>query len=280
MKMNEMFEGSYINPFNYTNSSKGLVNFSTGVLAPLDIESSLCGALKKGEQLVADFVSQLLQPQGENQGPQKSFYDPLPRPNIKTMSDMTKTVKVKNKTLRVSGETMYLRLLAINSKKKVPISRVMSFENAPVLLSMFSDDGSMIKGTKSVFMQKLESLLDPVPLTNIDTVDTVIFDGHAVIQSLPVPAISDNRQLSFSDMAKAFLSHIVAASKSICATSPSEVHVVFDRVPNHIHERSEEVGKPLSNMSCQMCRYRRIGNFFCQKMRTNLTLLSTTQNIW
>ena len=145
------------------------------------------------------------------------------------MSDMTKTVKVKNKTLRVSGETMYLRLLAINSKKKVPISRVMSFENAPVPLSMFTDEGSMIKGTKSVFMQKLESLLDPVPLTNIDTVDTVIFDGHAVIQSLPVPAISDNRQLSFSDMAKAFLSHIVAASQSICATSPSEVHVVFDR---------------------------------------------------
>ena len=54
---------------------------------------------------------------------------------------------------------MYLRLLAINAYKQVLLKRVMSFENATVPLSLFTDDGEMISPTKSDFMHKLEELI-------------------------------------------------------------------------------------------------------------------------
>ena len=49
---------------------------------------------------------------------------------IKAMADMNKGVKIKSKDVFVSGEAMYVRLLTINSKKKVALGRVMSFENS------------------------------------------------------------------------------------------------------------------------------------------------------
>ena len=54
---------------------------------------------------------------------------------------------------------MYLRLLAINSFKKVPLERVMSFENAPVPLSLFDDNGKMVANKKSDFMKSSSSYL-------------------------------------------------------------------------------------------------------------------------
>lgn len=45
----------------------------------------------------------------------KSLFDPMPRSNIKTMSEMNKKVKVKAKNVSVNGEVMYLCLLDVNS---------------------------------------------------------------------------------------------------------------------------------------------------------------------
>ena len=41
----------------------------------------------------------------------------------------------------VNGEEMYLRLLAINAYEKVPLERVLAFENATVPLCLFCDNG-------------------------------------------------------------------------------------------------------------------------------------------
>ena len=48
---------------------------------------------------------------------------------------------------------MYLRLFAIKSKQEEPLARVMLFENAPVPLSLFADDGSMLSGTQASLMR-------------------------------------------------------------------------------------------------------------------------------
>ena len=41
--------------------------------------------------------------------PQKSFHDPLPKANVKSMADMKKTVIVKAKSVVMNGEvTMYV----------------------------------------------------------------------------------------------------------------------------------------------------------------------------
>lgn len=87
-------------------------------------------------------------------------------------------VKCKSKEVPIDGEEMYLRLLAINSFKKVPLERVMSFENAPVRLSPFDDNRKMVAYRKSDFMEKPEFLLDPTLIVkDIDTADAIIFDG-------------------------------------------------------------------------------------------------------
>ena len=56
---------------------------------------------------------------------------------------------------------MYLRLLAINAKKRVPLERVSAFENATVPLSLFCDNGKLVTRKNSDFLDKLESLIEP-----------------------------------------------------------------------------------------------------------------------
>ena len=68
-------------------------------------------------------------------------------------------VKTKSKSIQMNGEQMYLRLLAINAFKKVPLQRVLSFENAPVPLSLFTDEGCIMMTKKSDFLDKLEGLI-------------------------------------------------------------------------------------------------------------------------
>ena len=112
----------------------------------------------------------------------------------------------------------------MNTFKKVPLERVMSFENAPFSLSMFSDDGSMISCTKSDFMCKLESLLEN-KIVSIKSADCIIFDAMATIQMLPLP--TQTLKISFSDMAKQFLQCILQCSRAI--QSVTQIHIVFDR---------------------------------------------------
>jgi hypothetical protein len=65
---------------------------------------------------------------------------------------------------------MYLKLLAANAQKKVPLQRVLSFENAPVPLSLFAEDGTMTTCAKSDFMLKLEELIPGDKVTSIQYV--------------------------------------------------------------------------------------------------------------
>ena len=221
-KMNEMFNDTYINPFNTEEVPKELINFATGVVARPDVQDSMLKALDKGSEKAIKFVNERLVCQDDEERPAKSVYATMTRNDLKTMADMSKAVSVKSKTVSISGELMYLRLLAINSKKKVPLEN----ENAPVPLSIFNDDGSMLSGNKAVFMHKLETLLDGDPITSIPGADTIIFDGNVVIQMLKVPS---GPETTYKSMAMAFQEHILRVSKAICGNALSQVHVVFDR---------------------------------------------------
>ena len=77
---------------------------------------------------------------------------------------------------------MYLRLLALNSIKKVPLQRVLSYENAPIPPSLFNENGIMTSCAKSDIMHKLEELVSGERIIHVDGCDALIFDGHAVIQ--------------------------------------------------------------------------------------------------
>ena len=129
-KMTQMFDGRFIDPFDLSDPSTHLTNFATGVVTSSSIQNSLLDALDKGNEMAKTLMKErFIKVEGQEK-PRKSFYDPLPKPNVKTMADMQKTVKVKTKSVVMNGEVMYLRLLAVNSFKKVPSEKVLSVENA------------------------------------------------------------------------------------------------------------------------------------------------------
>ena len=90
------------------------------MVATTAVKNSLAGALDRGAQMASNFVNeQLVSERDENTG--KSFYDPLQRSNVRTMSEMNKSVKVRAKNISLSGEATYLWLLAVNATKPVPL---------------------------------------------------------------------------------------------------------------------------------------------------------------
>ena len=64
----------------------------------------------------------------------KDIRDLSYRPNIKTIKELCKKIKVKNRKVLIIGEETFLRLLAINSYTRVPLQRLMTFKNALVPL--------------------------------------------------------------------------------------------------------------------------------------------------
>lgn len=174
-----MFDSSFIDPFDLTDAPAHLVNIVTGAVASSALEESMVNALDTGASLLSKFVRErFVEPdQGEDRE-RKSVYDSLPRSNVKTMAGMKKSVRVKKRAVTMDGEIKYLRLLPVNSRKKVPLSRVMSIENAPIPLSMFTEDGKMISCAKSQLVPCLEGLTESENIVSIPSCDAVIFYGH------------------------------------------------------------------------------------------------------
>ncbi len=234
-RIRALLSGPYVDPYDLENSDTRLVNIATGRVASEPVQKSLCEALLIGENMARRFVAERLTLESDNK---KSLFDPMPRSNVKTMSEMRKKISIKKRNVSIDPELMYLRLMAVNAVKNVPFSRVMSFENSPVPLSLFDEDGTMTTCSKSDFMHKLEDQV-PERITQLTTpVDVMIFDGHAVIQSLPVP--DSVLPKTFEYMAKQFLSHIIRTSKSV--GGPSQVHIVFDRyLPGSVKSQRRDI---------------------------------------
>lgn len=227
-KLAHMFEEeSYIDPFQLANAPTSLVNFATGEVASLEIKESMVTCLEKGAKMAQTFVSERLVPSDETHAPKKSFYDTMSKSGVKTFAKMKKAVSVGTKKISMDGEIMYLRLAAVNAKKKVPIERLMSFENAPVPLSMFGESGAMLSGKKSDFMHKLEDLVSKEIRDKVDIPACVIHDGHALIRKLPGPSELGDK-VSFRDMARSFTTYMLHLSNSASSDVP-EIHIVFDR---------------------------------------------------
>ena len=76
--MIQVFERTFIDPFDTDSASDHLVNIASWVVTTPALEESLLKALDKGSQMATDFIKQRLMP-SEDVKPHKSFYDPLPR---------------------------------------------------------------------------------------------------------------------------------------------------------------------------------------------------------
>ena len=215
----------YIDPFDLTDPPDKLVNIATGIVATPQIQQSLLGALDKGDTLGKTFVAERLCNRESESF--KSFYAPLPRTGILTMTQMRKKVKIGGKKVTMDGQQMYMRLLAMSSQKHVPLPRVMSFENAPVAQSLFTEEGMMNSCTKSDFMHKLEETVTDTVTQYLEFCDALIIDGHALIQAMPEPrsALGDT---TFGHLGAQFLSRVMSMSRSV-GCNAGQVHNVFDK---------------------------------------------------
>ena len=225
-KMIQVFQnGSFIDPFCVDSSPSTLVNIATGVSAPPDVADSMLDCHDLRKKMLHTFVKERFQVTGE-EPPQKKFFDPMARLKVKPMTEAKSCVKLKTETLNINGEEMYLRLLAQNAYKKVPLERLMSFENAPFPLSIFNDDGSMCVTKKSDFMHKLEGLVSPEDILRdtkeICGIDCVVFDGMAIVQTQQPKTMKS----TYQEMAESFWTHILSLARSL---GVSNLHVVFDR---------------------------------------------------
>ncbi|WAQ97270.1 hypothetical protein MAR_029960 [Mya arenaria] len=92
-----------------------------------------------------------------------------------------------------------------------------------VPLSMFSDGGNMIKTKKSDFMTKLEELL-PNTREMTDNPEVVIFDGMAIVQTLPM----NSEKWTFTDMGARFQQYTLSKAREI-SPKVTKIHIIFDK---------------------------------------------------
>ena len=135
-RMTKMFDNVFLDPFDTIQ-----IHFASGVINVTSvIQNSLTSALDRRYGMLKKFIRE-----------RTSLYDPLTRSNVKTMSLMKQTVRLKTKDLSMDVEVIYIRLLAMNTHKRVPLKRVMAFENSPVP----HEEGVIQSCTKADFMHKL-----------------------------------------------------------------------------------------------------------------------------
>ena len=103
-----MFEGIFIDSLDNDNLSDHPLNFSSGVVTKSAIEKSLRKTLDKGSQVSINFTKKHLIP-SENNMPLKSYYDSLPKSDIKVMTEMQKTVRTQFNRVTISGKVMFLK---------------------------------------------------------------------------------------------------------------------------------------------------------------------------
>ena len=88
-----IFEGIFIDLFDNDNPSDHPLNIESGVVTTSAIKESLLKALDKGSQVSINFTKLLIP--SDNNMLLKSYYDPLPKSDIKAMTAMLKTVRIQ-----------------------------------------------------------------------------------------------------------------------------------------------------------------------------------------
>jgi len=98
----------------------------------------------------------------------------------------------------------------------------------------------------------LEELLPGDKITSLDKhVDAVIYDGHAVIQSLPAPSTTLPQRSE--NMASRFLSHVTHSPQDI-STGVKQIHISFD-VYNDNSTKSQTSQKCTEKSGKAYCTY-------------------------
>jgi hypothetical protein len=146
------------NLFDVASHPKSLVNMSTGLHAPTEIEVALTNAFDNDIKMVKAFVHGALA-----EGNNADFYSPISRSKLKTFTDLIKTPKLKCGpveilNVHISPELIFRRALVLaGCREDVTIEKILSFPIGPVPISIFHENGTMRKTSKADLSHQLES---------------------------------------------------------------------------------------------------------------------------
>ena len=212
------------NPFDLESVPTGLINITTGKVAPKEVEASLTQIPDKGKTILEKFLTErLVEDQKE-----LSFWDAQKKTSILTFANMKKALPFdKEKKLLVDPEVLFRHFFAISQQRDIDLRTVLQYELAAVPPSLFNADGSMRKTVKSDLAKCLESnceevhQLSPPDCTSSNTL--YVIDGMAMVQSL-----NESQFQTFNDLGELVLRKIMKILND-SALGVSDVAVVFDR---------------------------------------------------
>ena len=211
------------NRFDLESVPTGLVNRTTGKIAPKEIEASLTQIPDKGKTILEKFLTErLVEDQKE-----LSFWDAQKKTAILTFANMKKALPLdKEKKLLVDPEVLFRRLFAISQQRDIDLRTVLQYELVAVPPSLFNADGFR-KTVKSDLAKCLESNCEEVhqlsPPDSTSSTTLYVIDGMAMVQSL-----NESQFQTFNDLGELVLRKIMKILND-SALGVFDVVVVFDR---------------------------------------------------
>ena len=208
------------NPFDLDTVSDELVNITTGQVASREVSIGLGNFLEVAQTRNITFVEKRLIVDRT-----LSFWDIDKRSKTPTFVNMSKSL-TSNKTYKImmDSEVLFRRLLAVSKQRGVYLEQVLSHELAPVPPSLFNDDGTMRKTTKTDLAKKLESNCDEIQVLAVshDNHTAYIIDGMVLL-----PALDESKFETFNDLGLVVMQRI----QSLLTTNlgVTSVTLVFDR---------------------------------------------------
>ena len=124
-RLTSFSSGLMTNPFN-VEEVQSLVNIATGFVLPQKIAESLLACRRKGEEQMTEFIEERLNTNDV------SFWEPIPKLKVKTLSSLTKKVKVKaseDKIATFSADRyLFGRLLILANARQINLIEVMTYQ--------------------------------------------------------------------------------------------------------------------------------------------------------
>ena len=209
----------FLNPFNIETVPVELVNIATGQVASPEVRKSLTNFRDVGKKKHHDFVTKRLVQQSKS----KSFWAVESRAKTVTFASMRKSTTTKTSLPQtLDSEVLFRRLLGVSQQREVSLERVLEHELAAVPPSLFNDDGTIRKGTKSDLAKKLEATTEEVYSLPSAISTGYIIDGMALLQALNEKCFS-----TFDDLGRQVMHKIKEILQSdLCVEA---IAIVFDR---------------------------------------------------
>ncbi|CAG9760430.1 unnamed protein product [Ceutorhynchus assimilis] len=192
LKILNSIENYWCNPFDLDNAPDRLVNICTGKIVNEEVEKSLGNFL----EIATEKVQHIL-----NNPREEDFWKPAKRNKIQTFKDTKVKPKAMAKKTFIGSECMFRRIICAARFQEMDLSNILSYELSSVPASLFHEDGSMRKTTKSDLAKKLESFTEIITTINTN-VNSYVIDGMVLIREVNLSSIT-----TFNDFGRMFLGH-------------------------------------------------------------------------